>query len=403
VTPESGVLAREIAAHSPHSPHSPRSPHPPHGPARPRTVSERWHHLRDRVLSNPEFQRWAARFPLTRGIARRRASGLFDLCAGFVYSQVLQAVAQLGLLEALAEEPETAPELALRFSLRLEAMQTLLDAATSLRLVERRGQGRYGLGAHGASFIGNPAVGAMVAHHALLYRDLSDPLALLRGERTATELGRFWSYVGDSSSALTESDVAGYSGLMASSLALIAADLLEAYPHERHRRLLDIGGGEGAFLEAVAGHAPHLELVLFDLPPVARRARTRLNGAGLSRVTIVGGDLFHDPLPADADLISLVRVVHDHDDAQALRLLQAVRRSLRRGGSLLVAEPMAETEGAEPMGHAYFGFYLLAMGQGRPRTAEQLRALLLEAGFDRVRPHKTRRPMLARLLVADVV
>jgi demethylspheroidene O-methyltransferase len=316
---------------------------------------------------------------------------------------VLHTVAQLGLLEALAEEPETAPELALRFSLRLEAMQTLLDAATSLRLVERRGQGRYGLGAHGASFIGNPAVGAMVAHHALLYRDLSDPLALLRGERTSTELGRFWRYAVDSASALTERDVAGYSGLMASSLALIADDLLEAYPHDRHRRLLDVGGGEGAFLEAVARRAPQLELVLFDLPPVAQRARARLDRAGLARATVVGGDLFQDRLPEGADLISLVRVVHDHDDAQALRLLRAIRQGLRPGGALLVAEPMADTEGAEAMGHAYFGFYLLAMGQGRPRTAEQLRALLLEAGFDRVRSHKTRRPMLARLLVADVV
>jgi demethylspheroidene O-methyltransferase len=312
-------------------------------------------------------------------------------------------VVQLGLLEALAEEPATASELALRLSLRLEAMQTLLDAATSLRLVERRGQGRYGLGAHGASFIGNPAVGAMVAHHALLYRDLSDPLALLRGERSGTELGRFWSYAGDRSNVLTERDVAGYSGLMASSLALIADDLLEAYPLARHRRLLDVGGGEGAFLEAAATRARHLDLVLFDLPPVAQRARARLDRAGLARVTVVGGDLFRDPLPAGADLVSLVRVVHDHDDAQALRLLRAIRQGLQPGGALLVAEPMADTAGAEAMGHAYFGFYLLAMGQGRPRTAEQLRGLLLDAGFNRVRSHKTRRPMLARLLVADVV
>ena len=38
----------------------------------------------------PRFQRWAANSPLTRWIARRRARALFDLCAGFVYSQILQ-------------------------------------------------------------------------------------------------------------------------------------------------------------------------------------------------------------------------------------------------------------------------------------------------------------------------
>ena len=62
---------------------------------------------------------------------------------------------------------------------------------------------------------------------------------------------------------------------------------------------------------------------------------------------------------------------------------------------------MSGTAGAEPMGDAYFGFYLLAMGQGRPRTSEELCALLLEAGFSHAQPRKTRRPMLCRLLVAE--
>ena len=51
--------------------------------------------LRTRVISNPRFQRWAAASPLTRFIARRQARALFDLCAGFVYSQVLAAFVQL--------------------------------------------------------------------------------------------------------------------------------------------------------------------------------------------------------------------------------------------------------------------------------------------------------------------
>jgi demethylspheroidene O-methyltransferase len=69
---------------------------------------------------------------------------------------------------------------------------------------------------------------------------------------------------------------------------------------------------------------------------------------------------------------------------------------------LLLAEPMAGTRGAHPMGDAYFGFYLLAMGQGRPRTADELQSLLLQAGFDHVAPRATRRPILSRLLVAQV-
>jgi demethylspheroidene O-methyltransferase len=242
----------------------------------------------------------------------------------------------------------------------------------------------------------------MVEHHALLYRDLAEPVALLRGERRDTELGRFWSYAGPAEQPRTATTVAGYSELMASSLSLIAEDILEAYPQDRHRTLLDVGGGEGAFLEAAAASSPHLALQLFDLPPVAARAQARLAAAGLaSRATVTGGDVFQDPLPQGADLVSLVRVIHDHDDPQALRILRAVRKILQPGGVLLLAEPMAGTTGAEPMGDAYFGFYLLAMGQGRPRTAGQLQALLLEAGFDRVEPRDTRRPLLCRLMLAE--
>ena len=113
-----------------------------------------------------------------------------------------------------------------------------------------------------------------------------------------------------------------------------------------------------------------------------------------------GGD-FHGGLPAGADTISLVRIVHDHDDAAAQALLRAAYAALPPGGSLLIAEPMAGTPGAEPVGDAYFGFYLLAMGSGRPRRAEELRAMLAAAGFTATHEHPTRRPLLARVLRAQ--
>jgi demethylspheroidene O-methyltransferase len=364
--------------------------------------SDRWFRFRNRLLANPRFQRWAARFPFTRFMARRRAAALFDLCAGFVYSQVLHIAVKVKLFEAMADGPLTVTELSQRVALSVSATQRLLDAAASLRLAERRGEGVYGLGIHGAALLANPAVSRMVEHHALLYRALSDPVALLRGEVAETELGRFWSYAGRGvADTHTSEQVASYSRLMADSLGLIADDLLEACPLKNHRVLLDVAGGEGAFVEAAARHVETLSVMLFDLPAVAARAERRLNQAGLAgRAKVFGGDLFRDPLPTGADVISLVRVVHDHDDAQALRILKAVRGALAPGGTLLLAEPMSGTTGAEPMGDAYFGFYLLAMGQGRPRTPEELQRLLSEAGFSSATTRKTRRPMLTALIVA---
>jgi demethylspheroidene O-methyltransferase len=241
----------------------------------------------------------------------------------------------------------------------------------------------------------------MVEHNALLSRDLADPVALLRGVGTTTELRRFWVYAaGAGGPTISDREVAPYSALMASSLALIAEDILEVYPVARHECLLDVAGGEGAFLEAAAARAPRLRLMLFDLPAVAERARGRLRRAGLApRSSVVGGDIFRDPLPGGADLAALIRVIHDHDDDEARRILERVRRALRPGGSLLLAEPMAGTRGAEAV-EAYFAFYLLAMGQGRPRTPTELRGLLSEGGFDQIRVVPTRTPMLARLIVA---
>lgn len=360
--------------------------------------TDRWLEWRNRLLAHPKFQRWAAAFPLTRWIARRRANAVFDLCAGFVYSQVLSACVRLGLFSMLADGPLSVSELAARTGLDEDAARRLCEAASALKLLERRRAARFGLGVHGAALLGNPAISLMVEHHALVYRDLSDPVALLRGEAPDTSLRRFWTYAAGSAPG---ADVGPYSSLMSGSQALIAEDILEAYRFEQHQHLLDIGGGEGGFVARVAAHAPRLALSLFDLPPVAARAQAALERRGLAdRVTVHGGDVLRDPLPRGADVITLIRVVHDHDDDAALQILRAARAALARHGRLVIAEPMMGTRGAEAVG-AYFVFYLLAMGQGRPRTPDMLADLLRRAGFNAPRRVRTRRPMLTELLVAD--
>lgn len=364
--------------------------------------TERLLAVRDRLLTSPRFRRWATVFPVTRPIARRRARELFDLCAGFVYSQVLLACVRLKLFETLSTGPLTVAELAPRLSLSQDVTARLLRAAVSLRLLERRGADRYGLGPLGAAMIDNPGIAAMVEHHILLYGDLHDPVTLLRGEHAKTALSGYWAYA-DSDTVNTPSAVrtAAYTELMATSQPLVAAEILDTYRFDRHRCLLDVGGGDGAFLSAVAVRYPTLRLMLFDLPPVAEQARARFAREQLSgRTTVTGGDLRTDALPAGADLISLVRVIHDHDDDVALELLRSVHRALPDNGTLLLAEPMADTPGAEPIGAAYFGFYLLAMGQGRPRSAAELETLLQRAGFGACRLLATHTPMLVRVVEA---
>ncbi len=371
-------------------------------PEQPASVwRERWLSFRNRLLASSRFQRWAAAFPLTRPIARKRAGAVFDLVAGFVYSQILSACIQLKLFDLLSNGPLSVAVLGQRLALSPDAATRLLRAAAALDLIEGLPDGRYALGQLGAALQGNPSLVAMIGHHAMLYADLADPVALLRGDVENPQLKSFWAYAKNPDAAAASPEhVRAYSALMAELQSLIAGDLLDAYPFGRHSKLLDIGGGEGVFLSAVGARHPGLGLVLFDLPAVAQRAKARFAKSGLAaRASAVGGDFFRDPLPPGADVASLICVLHDHDDAFALALLQKARSALRTGGRLLVAEPMSGTPGA-PAGDAYFGFYLAAMGSGRPRTIDEIGELLRQAGFSRSHEVVTRMPMLVRVLVA---
>jgi demethylspheroidene O-methyltransferase len=235
----------------------------------------------------------------------------------------------------------------------------------------------------------------------MFYADMADPLALLRGGQP-TQLGAYWAYAqAEAPAESNDQAIAPYTALMAASQRMVADEILDAYRVGRHGCLMDVGGGDGVFLTEAAKRAPKLQLRLFDLPAVVARAEARFARAGLqSRVKNFGGSFLHEALPKGADLISLVRVAHDHDDDSVLTLFRAVHDALPRHGALLLAEPMAETPGAERMGHAYFGFYLLAMGSGRPRSAATLTAMLRECGFGRVRAIPTHTPLLASVLVA---
>src|SRR5271165_6934234 len=94
-----------------------------------------------RLLRDPKIVRLAEKFPLTRPVARREARALFDICAGFVYSQTLFACVKLGLFDALADGPLDEATLAQRTGLTPDAVRRLLIASTALRLTKKSSRG----------------------------------------------------------------------------------------------------------------------------------------------------------------------------------------------------------------------------------------------------------------------
>ncbi|MBT8516598.1 methyltransferase domain-containing protein [Polynucleobacter paneuropaeus] len=365
---------------------------------------DRLYILKDKLIANSRFQNTVAKIPFLRGIAKKRANQLFDVMAGFVYTQILLACIRLNIFNQLKDGPLTLEAIKNECGLERAPLKQLLDAAVSIHLLEIRANHKYGLGKLGAPLVGNSALAAMIEHHSVLYEDLRDPLLLLSGKLKSKKLEKFWPYVSndleDQESLKDQERVKDYSDLMSASLPLVADQVLGAYDFSRHRCLLDIGGGQGTFLKRVHLQSPQLERMLFDLPGVANLAELNFSASSENQsIKVFGGDFFKDELPSGADLITLIRVIFDHDDERVKILLRSIFRALSPGGKLLIAEPMAETPDHPPMGHAYFGFYLMAMGRGRPRTVEEIGQLALEAGFKSVEILPSDMPINAQVLL----
>jgi len=356
----------------------------------------------DRWMADPGLYRWAVANPFTRWLTRRRADQLFETMAGFVHSQVLLACVRLRLLETVYDQPRTLEELSATCGVPASALERLLRSAVALRLLATRGGGRYGLGALGRPVAADAGLRAMIEHNAVLYEDLRDPLALMRGGEAA--MNAYWPYSQsvdpESIGSWAPDKVALYSDLMASSQRFLIDELLASYHFSDHPCVMDVGGGKGAWITALARHAPGLKLKLFDLPPVAQLARAHLASSGVAdRVEVHGGSFMDDPLPRGADLVTLLRVAHDHPDAVVRTLLAAIHDALPVGGTLLLAEPMAEADDRPATADAYFHFYLLAMGAGRLRTPQELTRLMTEAGFTHIELVPNPMPLHGRILL----
>ncbi len=343
-------------------------------------------------LSDPALQSRLARLPVFRAVARREGEAMFDLVSGFVQSQMLRALVDVEAIELLLETPRTAGELAPRFGLSAERAEMLLRAGVAMGLLSLR-RGRFRATPRGAILTGVPGLREMIRHHDVLYRDLADPVAFLRGE-TDPELARFWPYVFGGGAGAEEAR--RYSRLMADSQTLVAEETLAQVDLSGIRRLMDVGGGTGVFLSRVLDRRPGIAATLVDLPSVTAAVPPDL----AARIEIRPSSFRDAPLPGGADAISLVRVLYDHEDATVRDLLGRVFRALPPGGRVIVSEPMTGGDAPTRAGDVYFALYCAAMGTGRARSAEQIADFLRRAGFGTVRRHRPGRAFVTSVVEA---
>lgn len=358
------------------------------GPFRPPHRPQSW---LIRLALSPRFHRLAARIPFLRGHVRTEGAALFDVVQGFVRAQVLMALVDLHVLDRLAEGPLTDDELGLQTLVPLTRLRVLLRAATALHLVRPRGP-LWHLTPRGAAFTVVPGLAEMVSHHRALYADLADAAGFFRSGED-TQLAAFWPYVFGQGIGTPEAE--RFSHLMGESQSLVAADTLAQVSLRRRQHLLDVGGGHGAFLKAVAVKHPHLRLTLFDLAEVVAGAE------GLPpQITRAAGSFRTDPLPQGADSLSLIRVLYDHSDSTVSALLTRAYQALPKGGLLVISEPMAGEKRPDPATDIYFAVYTMAMQTGRTRQPSEIAALVKQAGFSQIHSPNPARPYVTRVLTA---
>ncbi len=367
-------------------------------PDRPLRRTTSWRGWFTRLIAKPDFQDFASKLPFVRRVAHRDGAEIFDILQGFVASQVLMALVELEVLQDLLTASETAASLARARRIQEDRMQALLQAGAALGLLRRARDGRFCLARKGAAILGVPGLTDMIRHNGAFYRDMADPVSVLRGE-SDTHLAQFWPYVLGQGEAVPQDDAARYSDLMAKSQVLVAEDALRAVSLRGVSTLMDVGGGSGVFVSAALRRHRHLRAILLDLPEVVPMAESRLSQAGLAgRVSCCPGSFRDKGLPTGADAISLVRVLYDHDDATVRDLLAKAYHALPPGGRLIIAEPMAGGAHPERAGDVYFAFYTMAMGTGQARSPKRILDLCQEAGFEQPATPAVRRPYVTSVV-----
>jgi ribosomal protein RSM22 (predicted rRNA methylase) len=167
--------------------------------------------------------------------------------------------------------------------------------------------------------------------------------------------------------------------------------LVSAYDFSKFQTLVDVGGGHGAILLAVLKAFPNLRGVVFDAPHVVEGAAEPFRAAGVAdRCTAVGGNFF-ESVPA-SDAYILKHIIHDWNDADAGRILTAIRKAAQPGAKLLLVEAVIPP-GDAPHFAKIIDLEMMLIASGQERTEAEYRALLAAHGFRLERMLDTKSPM----------
>ena len=313
---------------------------------------------------------------------------LMELATGFWASKTLAAAHELDLFSSLSGGGgTTAAELAEREGIDQRPAEMLLTGCASLGLLESN-RGRYRNSELAEEYLvrGKPYYfgGFVQMLDQRLYAGWGRLTEAIRTNRPTT-----WDP--DHQSSLFEGEdpqlLAVFWEAMHSLSTFTARTLGAAVDLDDATRLLDVGGGSGAYDIELCRLYPHLTATVYDLPQVTTIAAEKIQQAGLSdRIATATGDFFADPrLPEGHDTLLLSMIMHDWAEERCRAILRKCWEALPSGGRLIISELLVNDERTGPPAAALMSLNMLVETEGRNYTPAEYTRWLHDIGFRDVR------------------
>ena len=310
------------------------------------------------------------------------AADLRRLIDGFKITQAIHVAAVLGVADHIKAGRRTSDAIAAAAGANRDALYRLLRTLRALGLLHENDRREFALTPMGECL-------ASDAPHPLA------PMATLTGqpyywgawghlvESVRTGRNAFEAVHGMNAWTYRERHPAQnaiFNAAMSANARHVDDALVEALRPYRFRRVADIGGNQGTLLRALL-HADHVACgLLFDQPHVVNMAVPAFRDDDLAgRAAIVGGDMFVD-VPPGCDAYVLKFVLHDWEDADAIRILDVCRRRMPTGARLVAIERVI-AEQAPDLAATLSDLNMLVVPGGRERTSDEFRALCSAGGL----------------------
>lgn len=300
---------------------------------------------------------------------------LYEMTRSFMPSRALLTALELDLFTAIGAGA-SAERAAEKIHADARAIEMLLNALASLKLLEKRDGTFFNTPQSARFFAAGSRDNAQpgLLHIAHIWHRWSTLTECVRaGTAVETDWQKDWTR--------------DFIAAMDHNAKERAAAVVKAAGVNGIKRMLDLGGGSGAYSIAFARAVPGLRSEILDLADVVPLTQQYIRQAGLSdRITTRVGDMLLDPLGENYDLITILAICHMFSPEENRQLFKRAYAALAPKGQLVVQDFIMEPSKTAPRAGALFSLNMLVNTRAGASYGElEYAAWLQEAGFSNVR------------------